>query len=240
MMKDKKIKNIKEVKNSKNTIVKIVKTKTEEFKMPIWMDCVWKRNSCGKKSCPVCRSVKKANEEKKNSKKMKEEEKELNSEALLDEMNKDLKKIMREIKKDAKRMGFDVEDIEKLKNPPAPAKFLLYNKTKEWRDLIFSAIKNAVHKQEYWVYTEAFEDLLWYTNLLPVKVYRQLCNKWHLEQGDEYGEYDYKYTKYVLRECSKMIKGSLGTVMSFNAKEKEIFIISAASLMSLEKEIKKI
>lgn len=197
-----------------------------------WMDCVWRRVSCGKNTCLICGEIKKAN--------LKRKKKDNSIEMALEDISKSLEKVLNQIKKDAKKMGIDIVNFKKIKEPPMPEKFPLYNKIKVWRDQMRQVMTKAERFREIWIYTEAFEDLLWYTNLLPVKVYRQLCNKWHLNNTKDYGDYDYKYTKYVLKECSKIIKKSMGTVMNFDSLEKEILVINSAMLMSLEKEIKKI
>lgn len=205
--------------------------KKSKSKPPKWMDCVWRRISCGRDICPICGEIKKADLRRKNNNNIK---------IVLEDMSKSLKKVLNQIKKDAKKMGIDIVNLEKIGDPPEPDKFLLYLKIKDWRDKMMSAIHKAEQIHEIWIYTEAFQDLIWYINLLPVKVYRQLCNKWHIANNNDYGDYDYEYTKYVLKECSKIIKKSLGTVMTFDSLEKEILVINAAMLMSLEKEIKKI
>lgn len=221
--------------------MKSIKIKTERIKLKDkkiydkslkWMDCVWKRVSCGKDTCPICGEIKKAGVKKKKKNK--------NMITALEDISKSLGKVLNQIKKDAKKMGIDIVNFDKTGEPPAPEKFPLYNKIKVWRDQMKQVMRKAEQSREIWIYTEAFEDLIWYINLFPVKVYRQLCNKWYLENNKDYGDYDYKYTRYVLKECSKIIKKCLGIVMIFDSLEKEILVINAAMLMSLEKEIKKI
>lgn len=46
-------------------------------------------------------------------------------------------------------------------------------------------------------------------NTLTAKVYRQLCNRWHMDQKDSYGEFDYTYTQHVLEVCLDILEKSL-------------------------------
>lgn len=209
--------------------------KEKEFNIPKWIDCSWKRISCGEDSCPICGKIKK---ERENHIKNGEDPNDI-AVSFLD-ISKTFNKILKEIKKDAKNMGIDISKIIIKKEPPPPYEFPLYNEIKKWRDSMFFIIKRAVIRKETLVFTEAFDDFLWYIDLLPIKAYRELCNKWELENGEEDNDYDYIYTKYVLSECLKILKESLATFMIFNSEEKQFFIINMASLMSLEEEIKRI
>ena len=214
---------------------KKVKLKKEEHCAPRWMDCSWKRIACGEDSCPVCGKIKKEKE-----KHIKNGEDPNDVSITLDDLSNIFKKILRDIKKEAKTKGVDISKIKSKKDPPAPSEFSLYNEVKKWRDSMFFIIKRTVIRRETLVYTEAFDDFIWYADILPIKTYRQLCNKWEIKNGKKNNDYDYVYTKHVLDECLKFLNEALATLMVFNSDEKHLFIINAASLMFLEKEIRKI
>ena len=93
---------------------------------------------------------------------------------------------------------------------------------------------------EFWIYTEEAADLFWYASTLAAKTYRQLCNRWHTENGDDYGAIDFQYTSYVLKECLKILKKSLKTLARNNqARARELNLI-LSELKKLEKQILKI
>lgn len=214
---------------------KLKLNKEKEFKIPRWMDCSWKRISCGEDSCPVCGKIKRERE-----KHIKNGEDPNDIALAITDLSNTFKKILKDIKKDAKNMGVSLSKIKSKKEPPAPYEFFLFNEIKKWRDSMFFIIKRTVIRREALVYTEAFDDFIWYADLLPLKTYRQLCNKWEIENGEKDDDHDYVYTKYVLDECLKFLKEALAVFMFFDSYEKHLFIINAAALMSLEEEIKNI
>lgn len=214
---------------------KSILKKEKDYGVPKWMDCSWKRISCGEDSCLICGKIKKEKE-----KHIKNGEDPNDVAIAIADLGKTFKKVLKDIKKDAKNMGIDISKIVSKKDPPAPYEFPLYNEIRKWRDSMFFIIKRTVIRREVLVYTEAFDDFIWYTDLLPIKVYRQLCNKWEIENEGKDNDYDYNYTKYVLRECLKFLNEALATFMVFDSEEKHLFIINAACLMYLEKEIREI
>lgn len=214
---------------------KSILTKKESHGVPKWMDCSWKRISCGEDSCPVCGRIKKEKE-----KHIKNGEDPNDFAVAVADLGKTFKKILKDIKKEAKNMGVDISKIKSKKELPLPHEFPLYNEIKKWRDSMFFIIKRTVIRRELLMYTEAFDDFMWYIDILPTKAYRQLCNKWEIKNGEKDNDYDYAYTKYVLDECLKFLNESLATFMVFDSFEKHLFIINAVSLMGLEKEIREI
>jgi len=70
-----------------------------------------------------------------------------------------------------------------------------------------------------------------------VKTYRQLCNRWHLENGDDYGDYDHEYTGGVLRECLKILKEAFVALSELSLEQNGKLAIAAIYLAGLEKDI---
>lgn len=204
------------------------KYKRNSLAAPRWMDCVWKRVPCGKQNCPIC------GDSKRHSGKIH------SPIEVLEDIENNLKKVLKFIKTDAKKTETEFLETKKFRKPPKPDKFPLYVRARAFRESMLHAAQSAESGGELWVYTEAFQDLMWYMNLFPIKVYRQLCNRWRTEKGEGQNENDYKYIKYVLKECLKILKNSLSIVLSFDSAEKDILMFNAALLMSLEREIKKI
>ena len=88
--------------------------------------------------------------------------------------------------------------------------------------------------------SETIKDLSWYSNTFTVKTYRQLCNRWHIKKGDEYGKFDYEYTKYVLEECVRILKKSLSEIIARKRKPRssvDQFLFLYKQLLILEKSV---
>ncbi|MDA2922951.1 hypothetical protein MYX07_06840, partial [Patescibacteria group bacterium AH-259-L07] len=210
----------------------------DDFEMSKWMECAWRCVPCGKDECKICGSIKRDLQ-----KHIERGEDPYSIESALEDVGDTFREALTMIKKDAKRRGIDIDNIDDIKEPPRPEEFPLYKKAKKWRDTIFkiAEAEHQSHKGEsLWLNTEEAADLFWYSSTLSAKTYRQLCNRWHIETGDGYGDFDYTYTKYVLKECLTILKKSLKD-LSFLAPAKTGELISAlAELNDLEKEILKI
>jgi len=205
----------------------------EALKIPEWMECTWRRKPCGKDSCPICGRINKYRE-----KHITKGENPDDMEFVLKDMGNILKETLNLVKKDAKRLGIDITNIKDIQEPPDPEKFPLCNTVLKWRDNVYSLIENR--ELPPWAYTEAADDLFWYANTLCAKTYRQLCNKWQIQKGDKHGYSDYKYTKYVLRECFDIIQKSLSELIPIGAEDKMKLMIISDSALKLKKKVLKI
>jgi len=95
----------------------------------------------------------------------------------------------------------------------------------------------AQARGEFWIYTEEAAGLFWYANILVAKTYRQLCNRWHIKKNDDYGEFDYQYTKYILSECLKILKKSLEKLVKNSPPQKKELSSILLNLSKLEEKI---
>jgi len=209
------------------------KNKQGKFKMPKWMECTWRRVPCGKDDCPICGRVKKDRQ-----RHILKGEDPDSIHSALEDVGQSLKDALELIKKDCEAKGIELTNLDNIKEPPEPEKFPLYQEVKKWRDSVHVIANNPTF--EFWVYTEPAQDLLWYSNTLIAKTYRQLCNKWHIENGDEYGEFDYQYTDYVIKECLKILKKSLRELAKSNSTQKYELKSLLSGLLKLESQIIKI
>lgn len=91
-----------------------------------------------------------------------------------------------------------------------------------------------------WLYSGASEDLLWYANTLSAKTYRQLCNRWDIDNNDDYGDFDHDYTGRVLKECIKILNQALGELGKMDTEFKNKFKLAQIHLNILAEKIKKI
>lgn len=206
----------------------------DDFKMPEWMDCVWRRVPCGKDACKMCGKIK---QDRLRHIMKGEDPDDLKS--VFKDAGNSLGGALAMIKQHAAEMEIDITNINEaeLEEPPEPDTFPLYQKAAKWHDEVAAMIKDADFHGDVWLLTEAAADLGWYKNTLLAKIYRQLCNCWRLDRGDEYGEIDSTYTKYVLRECVKVLKQSLAKLSELNSPQKGGLMVALTRLVDLEKQI---
>jgi len=205
------------------------------FKIPKWWECGWRRIACGKKSCILCGQI------------LRDRQKHIERgddpddlKSVFEDAGNSLKEALGMIKKDAERLGIDITNIDDIQEPPEQGKFSLYRKISKWRNFVEEILSDAYDTGSLWIETEAAADLSWYKNILAAKTYRQLCNRWHLENGDEYGEVDYEYTGYVLGECFEILKKSLHMLALLASAQKAQLILAFRELSRLEKEVSNI
>lgn len=179
---------------------------SDDFEIPEWWDCAWRRVPCGKNGCKICDKI-----ERDRLRHIIKGENPDDMKNIFEDVSNSLGGALAMIKQDAAEMGIDIVNINEaeLEEPPESDTFPLYQKAAEWQDGVAAIIEDADLRGNAWLLTEAAADLGWYKNILLAKIYRQLRNRWHLDQKDEYGDVDYKYTKYVLDECLKILEKSL-------------------------------
>ena len=202
-------------------------------KMPKWMECGWRRIPCEKSDCPICGRI-----QQDRLRHIMAGENPDDVKSCLEDVSRNFKEVLAMIKKDCEAQGIEISNIDKIQEPPEPKEFPLYQKVKKWRDETVFFFDNPLN--EFLIYTEAVQNILWYADTLLAKVYRQLCNKWHIENGDEYGEFDFQYTKHVLKECVNILKKSLRELERNNSSQKEFWTVKISEFCLLEKEIFKI
>ncbi len=204
----------------------------KDFNMPEFMDCTWQRISCGKFDCKICGKI-----QKDRMRHLARGEDPDDTKNIFEDVGMSLRDTLKMIKRDAEKMGIDIENIkeEDLEEPPGPEEFPLYKKVEAWHKNASELVRHAEKSGSAWILTEAAIDLMWYKNTLLVKTYRQLCTRWDLNKGQEYGEFDFKYTKYVLTKCIKILKKSLKEL--FASMQLEEFHILLMELTKLEKQI---
>ncbi len=209
--------------------------KTDNLKMPKWVECTWRRVPCGKDDCPICGRIKK---DRQRHIEKGEDPDDLKN--VFEDAGRNLKEALEMIKKDAEGMNIDIINIKDIKEPPEPEEFPLYQASREWGKEISKIRDEAELSGNWWIYTEEAADLFWYANTLMAKTYRQLCNRWHIKNGDDYGDFDYQYTGYVLKECLKILKRSLKELIDSNYFQKKKLESIYSNLLNLEKQIIKI
>jgi len=208
---------------------------TDNFKMPKWMECTWRRVPCGRDDCPICGRIKKDRQ-----RHIERGEDPDDIQSIFEDVGRNLKETFEMIKRDSQRMSIDITNLENIQEPPEPEEFPFYQKVEKWNKEIFKIADEAELSGDWWINTEAAADLFWYANTLLVKVYRQLCNRWHIDNGDDYGDFDYQYTKYVIGECLKILKKSLKELISFDSTQKINLILVHDQMINLEEKIFKI
>lgn len=209
---------------------KLTKRKTRPKEIPQWMECTWRRKPCQRDDCPICGKIKKD-----QAKQLIKGENPNDIAVILADVGQNLKEVLLMIQQDARKKGFEITNLKNIKEPPLPENFPLYQEVSGWQKSVFSLIENP--KAGFWAYTEDAQDLFWYANTLSAKVYRQLCNRWEIEQGADYGKFDYQYTSYVINECLKTIEASLGRLIAVGSIDKGKLIFIAAQMLLFKKKI---
>jgi len=199
---------------------------------PAWMDCAWRRIPCREDDCPICGKIKQDEE-----KYRKNGEDSDNFERVAEDIQENFTEALQTIKKDAEEKGLEIENLGEVKIPPRPEEFSLYNNVNEWRKSIMSLMQSARNLNNSWVKTEDGKDLEWYASLLATKTYRQLCNRWHIDNGDDYGEEDFEYTQYVLKETLKILSETLNELGQQNNKNKKDFKLASFFLSNIKEDI---
>ncbi len=205
--------------------------KKEKFKIedvPEWWDCTWSRLSCGDENCPVCGPAKKAKEKNRLLKRDA-----YGIEARFEEINRKLNEVFQEMEDLDEIGGADTEDL------PDPESFSIYNSVSSWCHDVYSIIDESDALSSSWLYTEDGKDLLWYSNVLVGKTYRQLCNRWKMDKGEGDGEfeYDYYYNQYVLVECLSILVDSLEQLQTMDSSHKEKFKLASIFLYNFTEDI---
>lgn len=205
-------------------------SEADDFKMPKWMECTWRRKACEKDECPICGRIKRDRQSH-----IARGEDPDSMEAALEDVSRSFAETAELLQKEVERMGIDLNNLEDATEPPEAETFPLYRQVKHWRDAIFKMLEGL---NDQIAETEAAKDLAWYTNLTPVKAYRQLCNRWEIENEEdaELAAPDYNYTRSVLRDCFRIIKYSLAT-LSQQALQDGITLFIPIFPADLEKQV---
>ena len=123
------------------------------------------------------------------------------------------------------------------KNVPSPDEFPFYREVKSWLEDVISIAEKSKKLNSYWVFTEEAADLFWYMNVLSAKTYRQLCNRYLIENENNENRIDYNYTNYVLKNSIKKIKKALKILADNNQSQKSELKEAFDEISSLEERI---
>ena len=210
--------------------------KIGDFIVPKWWECQWRRDPCGKRNCRLCGRIIRNRE-----RHIKKGEDPDSWGAVCDDMHRNFQETIALIKKGAKKWGIDSEELQKApadcKSPPPPSRFVLYKRVSAWQKRAHEII--FIIQQEFNGTTAySIEDLGWYANLLPTKVYRQLCTRWEKKyQPSEYSEIDHVYTKYILKEIISIAKQAIGELTQVSSAQKAELMLLLSQLIVLESRI---
>lgn len=218
-----------------NTKTKSKKKKSDKMNIPAWMDCAWRRLPCEREDCPLCSQIVKDRE---GHISRNEDPDSLN--AALEDVGNYFKNTAKAIKRNAKENGLNLVDTESMDEPPEPSAFPMYHKVSGWRDGIQGIVDTSDDVSSSWLFSEAGEDLIWYANTLTAKTYRQLTNRWHLENGDDYGDFDHQYTEYVIMECLDLLKKALAELIDMKTVQRGKFSIALYALAGFEEDVVRI
>jgi len=183
-----------------------------DFEVPLWWECTWRRERCGR--CHFCISMDRSEVE--AGKDPSEiivgdlvrmddmiEGDEIDDDALNDEEEVELDNLMK-----------------MMEEMPKPDAFPSLRKLNCWsRELIdFLSIAKVKKDSEYF-------DAIWYSTLLPSKVYRQIHTKWLrqkeiVEDMDGFYEIELTYNDFVIKESARILDISISKLATRSRKMK--------------------
>lgn len=212
------------------------------FNMPDWQDCTWKRRGCGRDDCRICGKMKKQRE-----RHMANGRDPDSAEAMMMDMEANLKETCAMIERAAKRDGFDVEKAMKefdkdaaLAKEPKAEDYPLCVEAMEWAKSARNIFSVGVGEDESWWYSDASHDVMHYSNTLGAKIFRQSTSRDELETGDAYTDVDYLYTKYALEFTMAKLKESLTALMNKVMGKRVEIMIALAALSEIEPKVEKL
>lgn len=101
-------------------------------------------------------------------------------------------------------------------------------------------MRDAFEEDELWVNSKAAADLLWYSGILSSKTYHELANVWEIQHGDQFGNVDYQYTKFVIQESLRILEESFRELTQYTSPQKVPLMVGLQKLLDLRSEILKI
>lgn len=211
----------------------IVKNRPPEMKA--WQDCQWRRLPCGRGNCPICFRLKSGRE----AHIAKGEDPDTWENAIEDVSNS-FKEMIELLRKDAERMGIDLEAEGEAEEPvpSIPNDYSVYGQLMEWRQGIYDIAEASDAASDAWLYTEAGQDLVWYSSTLMVKIYRQLRTVWRIANDKaEYLDLEYNYTGYVLGEVLGILDRALLELSANGGTHARKFSIARLSFDAIKQEI---
>ena len=125
---------------------------------------------------------------------------------------------------DIEEDDFDEEGWLKLEDEldKAIENSIIYRLVERWSRPLVHFLSKAEENKESWVDSEEVEDLIWYSLMLPRKVYRQLSTRWEVSHASgelrkivrETSSVELGYTGYAIRESISIIEKSLKELSS--------------------------
>lgn len=206
----------------------------KDFKVPEWWECQWRQIACGRDECRMCGRINRSRQ-----KHIDKGEDPDSMEAAFEDIKETFAEVKEMLSKDAKKMGIDLNNLpDEIDDTPKAEEFPLYNQVMKWYTLLMTTISNAHQSGEECLESEPAKDLMWYKNTILVKTYRQLCNRFELDKGDDIADVDYEYTRYVLAESIKIVKKSLEEIIKNYSTLQEVNLkLALSQIKDLEAEI---
>lgn len=206
--------------------------------VPEWWDCTWHRYPCWKDNCPVCGKIKQKRKER-----IERGENPESLDSLFEDINDNLDEAKEVVKKDMNSHNIEVEDVEEKEMddfPEPEEEFSLQAKVASWCKDVYSVARESGETDSSWLETEQGKDLLWYTNTLLTKTYRQLCNRRDMDKNrsdSDAAEWDYNYHQYVLMECISILVDSLEELEMMDLPQKYKFRLALLFLHNFKNEV---
>lgn len=175
-----------------------------DFQVPVWWDCVWRRIPCGADTCRFCGRM---NAQRK--KHIERGEDPDSVETVMEDVRENFSDVRLMLLRDVERLNIDLsqlpdkndeDDFDAMAHPRL-LRALAWGKR-------VSALTDREEGGGFWRATEAAADLFWYANTFIVKTARDVDTIHALERGDEMARVDFEYTRYVLTSVCSILENS--------------------------------
>lgn len=204
-------------------------TRIDDFDVPVWWDCVWRRVPCGADMCRFCGRM---NTQRKKHVERGEDPDSI--EAVMEDVKENFSDVRLMLLRDAERMDIDLSELPD-KDDEDDFDAMTHPRTERalaWLKRVH-ALAQADDGGGFWRATEAAADLFWYANTFVVKTARDIDNLRALEQGEDMARVDFVYTRYVLSAVFFILDTALTILESAVHDHGKVFAALRADLLSM-------
>lgn len=195
------------------------------IKLPLWLDCTWRRVPCSKKQCPVCSLL--TEEEKKLLARGEGEEFVCD---VLDDLRYSIAESFLAVIETPVRSQHGRRAFAKR----SPRRFPLYRTVDRWHEQLHDVYSDGDNAESFWVQTSDAADVDWYVHVLLDFVHRQLL---YLERNSVQSlrtSIPAAYACYVIQLTTELIKDGLNRLALLDSTEKGALIMIAGKFTQVQ------
>lgn len=200
---------------------------------PRWLECTWRREPCGKKSCPVCSLL---TEER--CRLVEQEEPEEIILDLLDDLRYSVAEAFLAIVDSRHYARNHTERRAKAPVRRSPRRFAIYRRLDAWHEALHRVFDDAEYLESLWVDSSDAADVDWYAHVLLDYVHRQSMHRARLNERQLATLLASKYTRQVIATVSGLLLDRLRRLALLDCREKGALMLLLSRFATLESEFK--